>query len=526
MDQQKMTFYFSFFSQKMETEHKLIPWCVGSLEEFLFYCCPECDCKSSSEKLFLSHALGNHPHSIAYLLKFNVDQYENTEEIDVSHSLDVKEAVPKQIGEKVQIAKQELEGDPFSYNSTDCFDSMVEIKSEKLNEEDEDFDMEEDNLNTEYSEFENDENEIDPGDILEHEESVEDQPKPKKNNLQCDICGMVFAKPWGVKRHKLNIHTKKASEKTSNKGKFHCDICGMRFTKFGNVKRHKLRIHVKTILDDKGEPTTWMCYCGEKFQSNDSFTNHVSQIHEKPKEPPMDKKEKKVCEYCGKSISMGFYEEHINSQHLGKKSFKCSQCDKAYGAKDNLKNHIQIIHKNEKFQCHECGNSFASNQSLRNHVQVQHRGIPLERKYECDRCEKTFTGIVKLKNHVRTEHDKILAFSCDICGRKFSRKNGLINHIKGVHNDERSYPCRFCEKKFKGKSQVELHEKGVHLKIKDIKCYVCSQMFSRYHHLHNHLDKIHNIDISYIDLKKKLNSDKSKIKPDSPAVDTQNDESQ
>ena len=127
---------------------------------------------------------------------------------------------------------------------------------------------------------------------------------------------------------------------------------------------------------------------------------------------------------------------------------------------------------------------------------------------------------------MRTEHDKILAFSCDICGRKFSRKNGLINHIKGVHNDERSYPCRFCEKKFKGKSQVELHEKGVHLKIKDIKCYVCSQMFSRYHHLHNHLDKIHNIDISYIDLKKKLNSDKSKIKPDSPAVDTQNDESQ
>ena len=38
-----------------------IPWNVSSLEEFLFYFCPECDVRIHSKEKFVSHALNQHP---------------------------------------------------------------------------------------------------------------------------------------------------------------------------------------------------------------------------------------------------------------------------------------------------------------------------------------------------------------------------------------------------------------------------------------------------------------------------------
>lgn len=37
------------------------PWFVTTLDEFLYYCCPECDEKNKSKELFLEHAINNHP---------------------------------------------------------------------------------------------------------------------------------------------------------------------------------------------------------------------------------------------------------------------------------------------------------------------------------------------------------------------------------------------------------------------------------------------------------------------------------
>ena len=37
------------------------PWNVTSVEEFLFYCCPECDSKHTSRDVFINHALLQHP---------------------------------------------------------------------------------------------------------------------------------------------------------------------------------------------------------------------------------------------------------------------------------------------------------------------------------------------------------------------------------------------------------------------------------------------------------------------------------
>ena len=68
------------------------PWAVANLEDFLYFCCPECNDKSQSEETFLDHAFQNHPKSKDCLINFvvkyepNVDDYSN-----VSHELSVKQ---------------------------------------------------------------------------------------------------------------------------------------------------------------------------------------------------------------------------------------------------------------------------------------------------------------------------------------------------------------------------------------------------------------------------------------------------
>ena len=52
------------------------PWKVENLEEFLHYCCPECDLSREtvfqSKQLFLKHALDEHPEAIDCLKTFEM----------------------------------------------------------------------------------------------------------------------------------------------------------------------------------------------------------------------------------------------------------------------------------------------------------------------------------------------------------------------------------------------------------------------------------------------------------------------
>ena len=39
------------------------PWSVDNLDEYLFYCCPQCDHKSKCKPSFVQHALFKHPEA-------------------------------------------------------------------------------------------------------------------------------------------------------------------------------------------------------------------------------------------------------------------------------------------------------------------------------------------------------------------------------------------------------------------------------------------------------------------------------
>ena len=44
-------------------EDKNNPWNVENIDQFLFYCCPECDMKQESKEQFIIHAVDSHPNS-------------------------------------------------------------------------------------------------------------------------------------------------------------------------------------------------------------------------------------------------------------------------------------------------------------------------------------------------------------------------------------------------------------------------------------------------------------------------------
>ena len=49
--------------ENFEFEEKFNPWNVKSLEDFLYYCCPQCDHKNITKSAFIKHAVVNHSKS-------------------------------------------------------------------------------------------------------------------------------------------------------------------------------------------------------------------------------------------------------------------------------------------------------------------------------------------------------------------------------------------------------------------------------------------------------------------------------
>ena len=64
------------------------PWSsISKIEEFLYFCCPECEEKNQSKELFIKHALEKHPNSKECIALINVkeeklEEEENNEDED------------------------------------------------------------------------------------------------------------------------------------------------------------------------------------------------------------------------------------------------------------------------------------------------------------------------------------------------------------------------------------------------------------------------------------------------------------
>ena len=55
------------------------PWANKHLEDFLYFCCPECNLKDQSKESFLRHALEKHPKSKSLAFEIKKELFEEND---------------------------------------------------------------------------------------------------------------------------------------------------------------------------------------------------------------------------------------------------------------------------------------------------------------------------------------------------------------------------------------------------------------------------------------------------------------
>ncbi|RTG81007.1 uncharacterized protein DC041_0009358, partial [Schistosoma bovis] len=89
---------------------------------------------------------------------------------------------------------------------------------------------------------------------------------------------------------------------------------------------------------------------------------------------------------------------------------------------------VQDSEKGIRHPCNQCDRRFGSKSKLNDHIKVAHEGI----KYPCNQCDRLYTSRFHLNEHLRANH-KGVKFTCDLCNKEFAYKVGLDEHNKNIH---------------------------------------------------------------------------------------------
>ncbi|XP_061655724.1 gastrula zinc finger protein XlCGF52.1-like [Phyllopteryx taeniolatus] len=135
-------------------------------------------------------------------------------------------------------------------------------------------------------------------------------------------------------------------------------------------------------------------------------------------------------------------------RHAGEKRFSCSECDKTFDHKRNLKRHMRRHTGEKPFCCPVCSKTFRQRSNLVVHSRT-HTGV---KPFSCSLCDTSFSQRISLVLHVRT-HTGEKPFPCSVCGERFSRKGTVMSHMRR-HTGEKPFSCAACAKRFAFKCQI------------------------------------------------------------------------
>ena len=385
-------------------EHETNPWIVTKIQDFLYFCCPECDVREpiNSKEDFFKHAIENHPKAKYYLEELIKNEPDNLElggdennwHFDEYHTSDFLEGDNKPITEDFYV---EENGNEIITTAGDC----AKVKGEEIQNNASNFEI--DNIEISNNDFNNDETTCDDlllnnvkcelkedefieNIIAEHqnvisEEKLSNYYKYKKQK-ECEVCHKVFSDGACLRRHIRTVHEGQ---------KYNCELCEKSFSQLPNLK-----IHISTVHDEDGTSTNkWR----EKYEKNrtpqecnnkDStvLRRHIKAVHEK-----FETQSKMVHE-----DNKAHLNDHVTAYHDKPKDFfKCEFCDDKFQKLSVLKIHCIEIHDKQKFlKCDKCGKEFSQSQSLKEHVLFVHEGI---KNHVCDSCGKAFGTSSVLKHH-------------------------------------------------------------------------------------------------------------------------------
>ena len=442
----------------MEPDEYNNPWSVKELEEFLYFCCPECEVKDQSRETFIKHALDHHPNSKKCLMDFMEIKREVLEENETSENWFYGNEIVK-----------------------------CEIKEES-NKENPAYDSFEFNLSQNENEFQCD----------KCDKSFARKVLLKKHidfvhegilNYKCELCTKAFESASTLKRHIMSVH---------ERVKHNCEICGKSFTQMYYLKLHHTKEHQEEEL------IYHMCNtCNKEFYSTSALAAHVQRVHE-------NLNSENTSEYNELSENDEEVDMDIDTEDPKNDKSKCKICSKIFVSPGALRRHIVSVHEQVKHNCEVCFKSFTQMYYLKLHHSKEHPEEELI-YHNCNTCGKEFYSTSALAAHVQRIHGNIKfentseefneinedgcnksKFKCEFCNKDFSSYNGLNQHIKSAHEGIR-HKCELCTKSFSQMYQLKLHHKKEHPDEELIyhNCNICGKEFYSPFALASHVERIH-----------------------------------
>lgn len=188
-----------------------------------------------------------------------------------------------------------------------------------------------------------------------------------------------------------------------------------------------------------------------------------------------DKMARHSCPYCKyRTHCQRNLTRHI-ATHTGDKMFKCTVCDYTAVRKECLTEHIYRQHTNKTYRCQykQCGVKKPSEPELHAHMRNEH---PVQRN-RCDICPMSFNRAAHLTQHKRSHRELDSRLECRYCGKQFTQSGSLKRHSL-THTGERPHKCSVCGRGFTQRSSLTAHMR-IHTGEKPFSCSYCDKGFTR-----------------------------------------------
>ena len=185
----------------------------------------------------------------------------------------------------------------------------------------------------------------------------------------CSLCGFHFKREDNLQHHKRMVHygdfdskfqCSKCNEKFAKKShlerhvkvKRNCDVCGETFCTVRQVQEHKRRCH-----------SSFQCFhCKKVCRDNNDLSRHLKDAFKS------DGGLKHECDQCDATFcNIKILSKHKKSH--GRQPIYCDFCSKTFTTNYNRDAHVA---KREEKRCEQCGKIVCSKNDLRDHIIVVH----------------------------------------------------------------------------------------------------------------------------------------------------------